>query len=172
MIHAYASYPYLYARQYDVALRELGEALELDPNFVPAHLNRTFVYFAKSMFKEALAEWEHLLPFFEPLSTAQKARVGAFYAIVGRTEEASQILRECEEASVHEQTVDVNYWAQALIHLKLGNEDRALEMLSKTFQIRQVSPFEVKLDPLFDEITSDPRFEELMKKTLSSLNAT
>ena len=48
-------------------MAELDKALELDPNFFPAHLNRIDVYLAKSMFKEALAEMEWALPF---LSTA------------------------------------------------------------------------------------------------------
>ena len=170
MIHAYAGYVYLDARQYDVALAELDKALELDPNFLPALDNRTWVYLAKSMFKEALAEWEQVLPSYQPLTTARKAYVGSVYAIAGRTEEAKRILRECEEASAHEPAEDVNHKALALIHLKLGNKDRALEWLEKAFEARTIAPFEVKLSPFFDEITSDPRFEELMKKTLRSLN--
>jgi len=172
MIHAYAGVVYLDARQYDVALTELDKALELNPNFLPALDNRTWVYLAKSMFKEALADWERVLPFYQPLSTATKAYAGGVYAIVGRTEEAKQILRECEEASAHERAGDVNYWSLAFIHLKLGNRDRALEWLEKAFEARTRTPFEVKLSPFFDEITSDPRFEELMKKTLRSLNTT
>ena len=172
MIHAYAGYVYLDARQYDVALAELDKALELDPNFLPALDNRTWVYLAKSMFKEALAEWEQVLPSYQPLTTARKAYVGSVYAIAGRTEEAKRILRECEEASAHEPAEDVNHKALALIHLKLGNKDRALEWLEKAFEARTIAPFEVKLSPFFDEITSDPRFEELMKKTLRSLNTT
>jgi TolB-like protein/Tfp pilus assembly protein PilF len=172
MIHAYAGVLYLHARQYDIALAELDKALELDPNFEPAHANRVDVYLAKSMFKEALAEWERVLPSIQPLSTATKAYVGSVYAIVGRTEEAKLILRECEEASAHERTEDVNHKALALIHLKLGNKDRALEWLEKTFEARTTTPFLVRLDPFFDEITSGPRFEELMKKTLRSPNTT
>lgn len=171
IIHAYAGgVLYFYARQYDVALAELDKALELDPNFVGVHANRVWVYLAKSMFTEALAEYELVLPSYQPLSTAEKANVGYVYAIAGRTEEAKQILRECEEASAQERVEDVNHWALALTHLKLGNKDRALEWLEKAFEARTRTPFEVKLNPFFDEITSDPRFEELMKKTLRSLN--
>lgn len=124
------------------------------------------------MFKEALAEWDRVLPSYQPLSTAMKAYVGSVYAIAERTEEARLILRECEEASAHERVEDVNPDALALIHLKLGNKDRALEWLEKAFEARTITPFQVKLSPFFDEITSDPRFEELMKKTLRSLNTT
>jgi tetratricopeptide (TPR) repeat protein len=124
---------------------------------------------AKSMFEEALAELERVIPFFQPLSTAMKAEVGSVYAASGRTEEAKRILRECEEASAHEPAEDVNQRALALIHLKLGNKDRALEWLEKAFEAHTITPFQVKLSPHFDEITSDPRFEELLKKTVRSL---
>ena len=105
-------------------------------------------------------------------SRPRRKEIGSVYAIAGRTEEAKLILRECEEASAHEPAVDVNHWCLALIQLKLGNKDRALEWLEKGFGARTTNPFEVKLWPFFDEITSDPRFEELMNKTLRSLNTT
>ena len=172
MIHTYAGLVYFAARKYDIALAELDKALELDPNFVPAHANRIDVYCAKSMSEEALAELEWVLPFFQPLWTAMKAEVGSVYAASGRTEEAKRILLECEEASAHEPAEDVNQQALALIHLKLGNKDRALEWLEKAFEARTITPFLVKLSPHFDEITSDPRFDELLKKTVRSIGAT
>jgi TolB-like protein/Tfp pilus assembly protein PilF len=173
MIRTYAACVYLCARKYDIALAEIDKALELDPNFVIAHDNRVWVYLAKSMFKEALAEWEQVLPSYQPLSTAMKAYVASVYAIAGRTEEAKLILRECEEASAHERAEDVNHVSLALVHLKLGNKDRALEQIEKAFEA-QTHSFRsqiIRLSPFFDEITSDPRFEELMKKTLRSHDA-
>ena len=172
MIHAYAGILYTYARQYDNATKEIDKALELDPNFVPAHTGRIDVYLAKSMFEEALSEWERVRPSFGPLSTAMKAAVGSVYATAGRTEEAKGILQECEEASAHLRAEDVNHWALAIIHLKLGNKDQTLEWLEKAFEARTSTPFQVKLSPFFDEIASDPRFEKLMKKTLRSFDAT
>jgi adenylate cyclase len=172
MVHSYGSLVYLAARQYDMAMKELDKALELDPNFVPAHGNRIDVYLAKSMFEEALAELEWVLPFIQPLSTAMKAEVGSYYARMGRIEEAKRILRECEEASAHERAEDVNPQALALIHLKLGDKDRAFEWLEKAFEAHTITPFLVKIDPRFDGITSDPRFDELLKKTVRSLDAT
>ena len=60
----------------------------------------------------------------------------------------------------------------ASIHSKLGDKDRALEWLKRCFEVRAITPFAVKLSPYFDEITSDPRFEELMKKTIRSTATT
>jgi adenylate cyclase len=167
MIHAYAALGYLCARKYDVALEELDKALELDPNFVPAHANRVDVYLAKSMYEEALAQLDRVLPFFQPLSVAMRAELGSVYAIAGRIEEAKRILRECEEAN--ESDKDVNPQRLALIHWKLGNKNRAFDWLEKAFEARTVTPFALRLHPLFDEITADPRYDELQKRTSSSL---
>jgi tetratricopeptide (TPR) repeat protein len=156
---------YLCARQYDTALAELDKALQLDPNFAPAHGNRIDVYLAKSMFGEALAELEWVLPYYQPLSTAVKAEVGRYYASAGRIEEGKRILQECEEAWAHECNQDANPQALALIHLKLSNRDRAFEWLEKAFEAHTITPFVVRLSPFFDELTSDPRFDELLKKT-------
>jgi len=172
MIHAYAGQLYFRARQYDVAMNEYEKALELDPNFVPAHANRVDVYLAKSMFKEALAEVERVLPFFQPFSTDIKAEIASVYAIAGRTEEAKRLLRECEAASAHERAEDVNAKALALTYLKLGDKNRALEWLEKAFAAHTITPFWVKHSPYFDEITSDPRYDELMKKFVGSLGGT
>ena len=171
MLHSYGSLVYIAARQYDIAMKELDKALELDPNFVPALANRVDVYLAKSMFEEALAEGERVLPFFQPLTTTGKAEVGSCYALAGRIEEAKRILRECEEASAHERAEDVGPHYLAIIHYKLGNKDRAFEWLEKAFEARTITPFIVRLWPRFDEISSDPRFDELLKKTARSLGA-
>jgi adenylate cyclase len=172
MIRSYGGLVYLAVRQYDMAMKELDTALELDPNFVPAHGNRIDVYLAKSMFEEASTEMEWVLPYLQPLTIALKAEVGSYYARIGRIEEAKHLLRECEEASAHERAEDLNPQYLAVIHSKLGNRDQALEWLEKAFESRTITPFMVKLFPLFDEITSDPRFDELMKKTVSSLALT
>jgi adenylate cyclase len=160
---------YLLTRQYDIALAELDKALELDPNFYPAHAHRANLYLAKSMFDEALGEIERVLPVLAP---SLKPWLGSFYAIVGRIGEAKRILRECEEASAHGRDQDVPLYSEylAIIHSRLGNKDRAFEWLEKAFRARTTTPFQVKLNPFFDEITSDPRFDELMKKTVGSLS--
>ena len=135
MIRSYgAAFVYVSARQYDLAMAESDKALELDRNFMVAHFNRIWVYLAKSMFDEALAEQERVLPFLQPLSYDNRAFVGAAYAIAGRTEDAKRILREWEEASAHERVEDVSHWTLALIHLNLGNKDRAFEWLEKAFE--------------------------------------
>jgi hypothetical protein len=60
----------------------------------------------------------------------------------------------------------------AIIHSKLGDKERALEWLRRCFEVRAITPYEVKLNPEFDEINSNARFDDLMKKTIRSLATT
>jgi TolB-like protein/Tfp pilus assembly protein PilF len=177
MIHTYAGQLFFYARQYDAAMKEFDKALELDPNFVPAHGNRADVYLVKSMFDEALAELKWVLPALpSTMGTMLEAHFRSYVcAMSGRTEEAKQIILECEEKIEHERDEDIDQSVMAnfaIIHSKLGDKDRALEWLKRCFDARAITPYEVKLNPEFDEINSDPRFDELMKKTIRSLATT
>jgi tetratricopeptide (TPR) repeat protein len=158
-------------------MKEFDKALELDPNFVPAHGNRADVYLVKSMFDEALAELKWVLPALpSTMGTMLEAHFRSYVcAMSGRTEEAKQIILECEEKIEHERDEDIDQSVMAnfaIIHSKLGDKDRALEWLKRCFDARAITPYEVKLNPEFDEINSDPRFDELMKKTIRSLATT
>jgi adenylate cyclase len=177
IIHASAGMNYFFARQYDSAMKELDKALELDPNFAPAHGNRCDVYLAKSMFEKARTELEWLSLHSPPADVGLlEAQFRSYvHAMSGRTDEAKRILQQCEESFAHarEEDMSIDTMANfASIHGKLGSKDRALEWLEKAFEARTITPFLAKLSPYFDEITSDPRFEELTKKTLRSLDTT
>jgi TolB-like protein/Tfp pilus assembly protein PilF len=160
MIHAYAGGLYIYARRYDDAMKELDLSLELDKNFVPAHANRSDACLAKGMFVEALAELQWVTRRV-PSTTHWRIELGFVYAISGRTKEAEQIIQECEQAAAHE---DLEPQRLAIVYSKLGNLNRALECLEKAFEARSITPFQVKQGPFYDTITSDQRFEELVKK--------
>ena len=164
-IHAYAGILHFCARHFDSAFEEFDRSLELDPNSVAAHEYRCYVYLLKSMFEEALTEMQLVLQFFHMSTANVRAFAGAVYAMAGRIEEAKRIIRECEEKSAHEY-VDPKWLVWA--HSRLGNKDRAFGWLEKAFEAHRFTPFEVKLDPRFDGITSDPRFDELMKKTVGA----
>lgn len=177
MIHNYAGQLYFHARQYDVAVSEFDKALELDPNFAAARGSRADAYVMKSMFAEAFADLEWLLPHLPPTTAAiLEAQFRSYVcAMSNRKEEAKRIILDCEEkiACERDEDVDRNIMANfASIHSKLGEKDRALEWLRRCFEVRAITPFEAKLSPYFDEITSDPRFKELMSKTIRSFRTT
>jgi len=57
-----------------------------------------------------------------------------------------------------------DYRGVALVYVALGETDEAFEWLEKSFQKHEESLCSIGIDPKFDSIRDDPRFNELLKK--------
>jgi tetratricopeptide (TPR) repeat protein len=80
---------YLYTRQYDRAVAQLGKTLELDPSYALAHWYRGLAYEQEGMYPDALSELattRNLLP----RNLAVQSDVGHVYAVSGRAGEAER----------------------------------------------------------------------------------
>jgi serine/threonine-protein kinase len=54
-----------------------------------------------------------------------------------------------------------------MIHLGLGEKDQAMDFLEKTYEDRDgYSIAFIKVDPFFDPLRGDPRFDALANKIL------
>jgi hypothetical protein len=51
-----------------------------------------------------------------------------------------------------------------MIYLALGDKNRALTGLEKTYQVRSQWLFFLKVDKIFDPLRKEPRFIALLKK--------
>ncbi len=58
----------------------------------------------------------------------------------------------------------VKAYAFALIYTHLGKNDPAFEWLEKTYQERFFGLIFLKVDPAFDTLRSDPRFQDLLRR--------
>jgi serine/threonine-protein kinase len=52
----------------------------------------------------------------------------------------------------------------AMIHIGLGESDRAFEWLEKAFEARDWQMALLNVEPLFDSLRADPRFTELVRR--------
>ena len=52
----------------------------------------------------------------------------------------------------------------ALVYVALNKKDKAFEWLDKSYDMHEESLCSLKIDPKFDTIRDDPRFDELLKK--------
>ncbi len=111
------------------------------------------VYAQKSMFPEAIAEFEKAISLSDDLFTL--SYLGYGYAMAGRRDEAMKIIEILgEEGDPH---------AIAAIHGLLGEKDQAFEWLERGYQERELGPWlraELQWDPLRD----DPRFHDLLRR--------
>jgi tetratricopeptide (TPR) repeat protein len=149
------------ARDYDSAIDAMLRTLELDPHFAPAHSSLGLTYAAKGMFEEALAQFERgrSLAGGNPVVDANiDALKGLAYAAAGQRIEALMII---EAVSKPPAATSYNI---ARIYAALGENDRAFECLDTAYQARSPEIVSLKVDPSFDNLHSDPRFQDLLAR--------
>jgi eukaryotic-like serine/threonine-protein kinase len=149
------------ARQYDQAIEQLRRTLEMDPNFVLAHASLGWAYVQKSMNKEGIAECEKELA-ISPGNPWALSGLGYAYAVTGRRAEAQKVLDKLSELS-KQRYVPARF--MAMIYGGLGEKDKAFELLEKSYEDRSLEiGAGIKLDPVYDPLRSDPRFQDLLRR--------
>jgi len=81
--------------------------------------------------------------------------------LAGNRKEAERILEELKEVSARRY---VSLYSIALIHLVLGDKERALEWLERAYKERAFHMVCLKVDPRLDTLRTDPRFVLLLQK--------
>jgi TolB-like protein/DNA-binding winged helix-turn-helix (wHTH) protein/Flp pilus assembly protein TadD len=153
---------FYYARDYDLAIEQFQKTLELDQNFPAAHNFLPAAYEQKGMYSEAIAEFKKAIPLTGKSEwTLSKAGLGHVYAVTGKKSEARTVLDELKQASEQEY-VPAN--SIALIYAGLGEKDQAFAWLDKAYEQRAFQLQWIKLDPRWDSLRSDPRFQDLMRR--------
>jgi TolB-like protein/Tfp pilus assembly protein PilF len=144
-------------RNYTGAAERYRKTLEMDPSFQQAHRALMGLYIVQKKLVEADAELERI-PSFPPI--AKVGARGIIDAMAGRRQEALAAVREVEEQS---KRAYVPPSALAGIWVALGEKDKAFPLLLKACAERDAWITNLKVDPFFGGIRSDPRFAELLK---------
>jgi len=154
-----AGFPLYCARQYAAAIQIARKALEAAPQFLVGHFNLGLAFLGNRQFQEALAEFQKSMPpEGDPDASAAIAQVEA---LQGNRTAAYRILnrlsREARERYVSPAGI-------ALIHAALGNKDQAFQWLEQAYKDRSWWLVFMKVDPRFDSLRSDRRFEALLQR--------
>lgn len=151
-------------RQYDRALDQFRQTLEIDPNNVMAQEDLGGVYEQKGMQAEAIAEWGKALILrgaVEQASSLQRT-----YAASG-FEPAVRALAQDQLSKLNERTKGGEYvgaWEYVKAYTRLSDKEQALAWLEKAVQERTGFVFGVAIDPMYDNLRADPRFQELLQR--------
>jgi len=148
------------ARRYDDAIAQYRRALELDPGFIQAHLWFGRPYLEKGMFAEAIEELRISVRLSHQ-STMSLAVLGHAYASAGRAREARRILRTLRNRSRTEYVP--SYWV-GLIYVGLADLDSAFDWLARAERERSAWLAWIGVEPRFDRLRTDPRYERLMRR--------
>jgi adenylate cyclase len=152
-----------HARQYDDAIVQVRRTLELDPASTLARHLLGCCLLWKGDTAGAIAEFQRSK--IMVTGAWYQGLLGYAYAISGERPKAEQILRELEEM---ERRQYVNSTAFADIHLGLGEKEKALDWLEKSYQDQESACWYLKVDPIYDSVRNEPRFQALVQKVFGS----
>jgi TolB-like protein/DNA-binding winged helix-turn-helix (wHTH) protein/Tfp pilus assembly protein PilF len=152
-----------YSRNYDRAINQFREVREMDPDFPRSSLI-VFAYIEAGEFTEALATAEELArrnheensPFFW-------AKEAYIFGRWGREADAQRVFTGVEEQLKRHPLPDpalVFLWG----YLALGRKDDALTTLQKLYTEHTNVLVQLKVDPLYDPLRGDPRFQDLLRR--------
>jgi len=148
-----------YARQYGAAIEQFRKTLDMDPNFVPAQHGIELAYAQNGMDREAVAERQKVLTLSGSPDLA--ATIGEDYSKSGYTGVLQSWLEGLNEVSKRSY---VSYYNIAQIHARLGNKPQSLAMLERAYNSRDGNLTYLKIDPVFDDLRSDPQLQKLLQK--------
>ena len=148
-----------HARRYDDAMVQVRRTLELDPASTLAHHLLGCCLLWKGDTTGAIAEFQRSK--IMVAGAWYEGLLGYAYAISGERPKAEQILRELEQMAKRQY---VSSTAFADIHLGLGEKEKALDWLEKSYQDQESACWYLKVDPIYDSVRNEPRFRALVEK--------
>ena len=147
-----------FARQYDRAIEQFQSVLEMDPGFGRAHLGID-AYMQQGRFTEALAKldaWRRQAGD----GTNIRSRLVYVYGRMGQMDKAQAELRKLEAMNL---TSPQDPVAMAMAYIGVGNNGAALSSLEKAYEQRSNLLTALKVEPVYDPLRDDPRFQELLR---------
>jgi TolB-like protein/Tfp pilus assembly protein PilF len=160
IINADCAWTYACAHRLDEAEAQARRTLEIDPRFFLAHYYLGGVRQAKGQLPEAISEFQQAFDLNG--DSYSLAMLGQAYARAGNKGEAQKILAQLNEQA---KSRHVAPYAWALLYLGLGDKNRAIDELETAYQRGDTNYlFVLKVDPLFDDLRGQPRFNALVQK--------
>jgi TolB-like protein/DNA-binding winged helix-turn-helix (wHTH) protein/Tfp pilus assembly protein PilF len=159
-INATLASRYRHAGRIDDAMRLDQRTLEMDPNFISAHISLAAVYEDQRAWQQALDEYNKVIS-ISPSDPAALAGAGFVYAQLGQKEDARKIIVQLKEAAKKHY---VSSFEMASIFAGLDDATNAMLWLEKAYQQRESQiPF-LSSDGHFNSLHQDPRFQNLVKR--------
>ena len=150
----------LYARRYDEAIEALNHAIGMDASRANAHYDLAQAYDRKGMDGEAVKEYLR----DEVLSGETQETIAALrdgYRASGLRGFWQKKLELAKESSRRSYTLSI---IPARLYARLGERDRAFDWLEKSYAEHLPTLVDLKVDPMFDGLRSDPRYIDLLRR--------
>ena len=151
------SVSFLFSRQYDQSIQQSQKMIEAEPDFWWGHFLLGWAEAETGKYDEAIQSLDratHLDSSPYPLAYLAYASARS-----GNKERALKALQELEQKS-HE--VYVPRYQIAAVYVGLYDKAKALDSLQQAFSSREEIIAFLKVDPTWDPLRSEPRFQDLL----------
>ncbi len=149
----------IYARRYDEAISLLRETLRTSPNDLVSLSTLRSAYHLTHRETEALEVWK--------ASFAARGDREAEDALARGSKENGYrggLQRVAEALVERSRTSYVPAWQIGTLYTRAGMKDQALDWLEKALEARDPNIPYLAVDPIFDPMRSDPRFQQLLRR--------
>ena len=133
----------------------------MDPGFFVAHRAAGTVYQLKGQYEEALVEFRRVMELSG--DPGYLGDIAYLYAKWGKRDEALKTLEQMKQVAGTGRSVSP--YSFAIAYAGLGDKGKALDYLEHCYEIRNADFQYVGLDRFFDDLHSDPRFVDLLRRT-------
>ena len=147
-----------YARRYKEAIIKMNEGLKLEPENVPARVYLGQAFIADKQFDQAISELK-IADKGDGDSTKLLIYLGQANALAGKKTEAAAILTQIQLTKKY-----VSPAALSIFYAALGDNDAAFRSIEKAYAERDINLQNIKVDPGYDPLRDDPRFNEWLSK--------
>jgi TolB-like protein/predicted Zn-dependent protease len=193
LAHFWLETYYIQNCRYEEALAELEKALAIEPKLLVLWHNLAWVYFNCRRFEDSIKIHQQIIetnaayPFanlsyswvlcragrfdeaieqarrgFElaPENPMYRCGLASAFAAAGKNAEAEEILSDLAQISNEKY---VSPYMLATVYISLGDKDKALELLKNAAEIRDTWIVWLAVNPQFDALRDDARYEEILR---------
>lgn len=147
------------ARRYDEAIEELKKALEMEPSFFLARNLVWQAYVQMGMYEEAMA-WQTMTDMSKSPEARERNEIlkRAYETASWKGFERKALELELEKPG------PVLAGSIAGLYVQIGDYDPAFKWLQRAYDNREANMVWLKINPVFDDVRSDPRFKVLLRR--------
>jgi len=160
IINVALGWAFYHARCYDEAIEQLRRTVELDPNYPVTYWILGLLLRKTGCYELAITEAEKAVK-LSVGSPLMRAALAHTLGAAGRTKEALQVLDDL--TALAKQRYIAPYFF-AGIHVGLGENDRAIEYLEKSYEEHSHWLIYLHMDPSMDGLRDNPRFNDVLRR--------
>ena len=159
-VHTTRAAAYYFGREYQRAVDECEKAKQLDPGYFMLHFIAGRAYMRLNEHAKAIAHLKHARTETGEMPLMDAA-LGLAYAVSGKKAETMK-LAEAFKAAAKKRYIPPTYFG--MLFAGLGDKDKAMMWLEKAYDDRADGLTWLNVEPMLDEVRSDPRFQILIRR--------